>query len=271
MWHKSLSLASILIAGLLISAAAPASSQPAQPAATTQADTDEQRIADLVIANHILASLNVLDGFGHVSVRSVRNPKHFFMARSVAPAQVTRDDILEFDENSQPIDALGRELYSERFIHGEVLRARPDVQSVVHSHSTAVLPFTVSNAPFKALIHVAYFLGVDPAPIFDIRVAEGEDNRMLVATGPTGAVLARTLGNRAVVLMRGHGMTVVGPSIRDAVFRAVYAQVNAQVELEALRLGPPVFMNEFEVMRTERITRQWDMWAAKASAETVSH
>jgi ribulose-5-phosphate 4-epimerase/fuculose-1-phosphate aldolase len=271
MWNKSLGLASILTAGLLISAAGPASTQTAQLAATAQADSDEQRIADLVIANHILASLNVLDGFGHVSIRSVRNPKHFFMARSVAPAQVTQDDILEFDENSQPIDGRGRELYSERFIHGEVLRARPDVQSVVHSHSTAVLPFTVSKAPFKALIHVAYFLGVDPAPIFDIRAAEGEDNRMLVATGPTGAALAKSLGDRNVVLMRGHGMTVVGPSIRDAVFRSVYTQVNAQVELEALRLGPPVFMNKFEVMRTERITRQWDMWAAKAAAVTVSH
>ncbi|HTI66415.1 MAG TPA: class II aldolase/adducin family protein [Caulobacteraceae bacterium] len=244
-------------AALLLLLAPIASAQA--PAA---ADSDDQRIAELVVANHILADQGVLDGFGHVSVRSLKNPRHFFMARSVAPALVTRDDILEFDENSQPVDQRGRELYSERFIHGEILRVRPDVQSVVHSHSAAVLPFSVTKTPLKALIHVAYFLGTEPAPVFDIRDAEGQDNRMLVQSAKTGAALARTLGPRAVALMRGHGMAVAGGSVREAVFEAIYTQVNARIETEALKLGPPVFMNRFEVMRTERIARQWDLWAS---------
>jgi ribulose-5-phosphate 4-epimerase/fuculose-1-phosphate aldolase len=251
-----------LAALVLLAGSDPAARAQAPPAA----DTDEQRIADLVLANHILADQGVLDGFGHISVRSVRNPRHFFMARSVAPALVARDDILEFDENSAPIDQRGRELYSERFIHGEILRSRPEVQSVVHSHSPAVLPFSVTGAPLKALIHVAYFLGTQPAPVFEIRDADGEDNAMLVNTARSGAALARSLGDRRVVLLRGHGMAVAGGSIREAVFEAIYTQVNAQIELEALKLGAPKFLNRFEVMRTERIGRQWELWAAHAEA-----
>jgi ribulose-5-phosphate 4-epimerase/fuculose-1-phosphate aldolase len=231
------------------------------------ADTDEQRIADLVVANHILAAQGVLDGFGHISVRSAANPEHFFLARSVAPALVTRADILEFDKDSQPVVPGGPAPYSERFIHGEIFRARPDVQSVVHGHTPSVLPFTVTHAPLKALIHVASFLGTEAAPVFDIRDAEGEDNLMLVTSGKTAAVLAKALGKRSVVLMRGHGMAVAGASIRQAVFFSVYTQANAQVETEALKLGPPVFMNRFEVQRTETIgrTRQWELWATSAA------
>jgi ribulose-5-phosphate 4-epimerase/fuculose-1-phosphate aldolase len=229
-------------------------------------DTDAQRIAELVIANRILAAQGVLDGFGHVSVRSVKNPKHFFMARSRAPALVTKDDILELDEDSRLVSRDTRDLYSERVIHGEILRANPSVQSVVHAHTAAVLPFSVTSAPLKAVIHVAYFLGTEPAPVFDIRAAEGDDNRMLVTTARTGAALARALGDRTVVLMRGHGMAVVGSSIREAVFRAVYTKVNAEVEAEALKLGTPVFLNRFEAQRSERVSRQWELWEAQVRA-----
>jgi len=234
------------------------------------ADTDEQRLADLVLANRILAHEGVLDGFGHVSVRSARNPKHFYMARSRAAALVTREDIVEFDEESRAIDAKGRELYSERYIHGEIFRARPDVQAVVHSHSTAVLPFSLTKAPLKAVIHVAYFLGTDPAPVFDLRAAEGEDNHMLVRSTRSGAALARALGSRSVVLMRGHGMAVAGNSVREAVFKAIYTQVNAQVQAEAMKIGQPVFLNEFEASRTERIDRQWELWARSVASQSAA-
>ncbi len=181
-------------------------------------DTDAERIHELVIANHILAAQSVLDGFGHVSVRSVTNPRHFFMSHSRAPALVTEADILEFDENSQPVGKDAGELYSERFIHGEIFRVRPSVQSVVHAHTASVLPFGLTKVPLRAVIHVAYFLGTEPVPVFEIRDAEGLDNRMLVSTAGTGAALARTLGDRAVVLMRGHGMAVVGDSIPERLF-----------------------------------------------------
>jgi HCOMODA/2-hydroxy-3-carboxy-muconic semialdehyde decarboxylase len=232
---------------------------------TAAVDTDESRIADLVTANRILAAENVLDGFGHVSVRSVTNPRHFYMARSRAPGLVTREDILEFDERSAPVLPNAPQLYGERFIHGEIFAARPDVQAVVHSHSTDVLPFTVTQAPFKALIHMAAFLGDTPAPVFEIRDALGDDNKMLVTENRTGAALAAVLGPRAVVLMRGHGMSVVAASVKEVVLRAVYAQLNARIETVALRMGEPTFLNAFEVDRTDPVARPWEAWVAKAT------
>jgi ribulose-5-phosphate 4-epimerase/fuculose-1-phosphate aldolase len=227
-------------------------------------DTNESRIADLVTANHILANERVLDGFGHISVRSVTEPRHFFMARSRAPGLVTREDIFEFDELSAPVRSDGPRMYGERFIHGEIYAARPDVNAVVHSHSPDVLPFTVTAVPFKALIHMAAFLGNSPAPVFEIRDAAGEDNKMLVTENRTGAALAAMLGQRSVVLMRGHGMSVVAASVKDVVLRAIYTQLNARIETTALRMGEPNFLNAFEVERTDPVDRPWEAWAADA-------
>lgn len=263
---------SLAIAGILLALASPVA-WPADGGTTlrplTAASlpaTDADRITELVAANHILADKAVVDGYGHISVRSASNPKHYFMARSVAPALVTRDDVLEFDENSQAIDARGRTLYGERFIHGEIFRSRPDVQSVVHSHSVEVLPFTVTDAPLKALIHVAAFLGTEPAPVYDLRTTEGPENLMLIHDSRAGGDLARTLGQRSVVLLRGHGMAVAAPTIRDAVLRAIYTRVNAQVELEAMKAGTPIFMNRFEVTRVDPAARQWEQWNIEAEA-----
>jgi ribulose-5-phosphate 4-epimerase/fuculose-1-phosphate aldolase len=221
-------------------------------------ETDESRIADLIIGNHILANEAVLDGFGHISVRAVSNPRHFFMARSRAPELVSRADIYEFDEHSQPVTPGGPR------IHGEILAVRPDVNAVVHSHSPDVLPFGVTNVPLKALIHVAAFLGTAPAPVFEIRDAAGEDNQMLVNENRTGAALAQVLGQREVVLMRGHGMSVVGPNVKEVVLRAIYTQLNARIETVALRMGEPNFLNAFEVKRVDPVDRPWEAWAAKA-------
>ena len=149
--------------------------------------SDDERIDELVLANHILARQNVVDGFGHISVRLASNPRHYFMSASVSPALVTRADILEFDEDSKPVNQRGRNLYGERFIHGEIYRARADVLSVAHSHSPEVLPFGLTRVPLKALIHTAAFLGTQPVPVYDIRSSEGPDNLMLVHTISTGA------------------------------------------------------------------------------------
>lgn len=239
-----------------------AQSPAAIPADEFPPDSEEQRIADLVIANHILADHNVLDSYGHVTVRSFKNPKHFLMSGNRAPALVTADDIMEFDENSLAVDQRGRRVYNERFIHGEIFRVRPDVVAVVHGHAPEVLPFTVTDGvPLKALIHMAHFIGSEPVPVFDLETVEGANNNMLVLNPKSGAALAKTLGDRNVVLMRGHGMTVVGPNVRRATYNAVYTQVNARVELEALKLGQPKFMNKFEVQRVGQINRAWDAWA----------
>jgi ribulose-5-phosphate 4-epimerase/fuculose-1-phosphate aldolase len=251
-----------LSVGLALITSGPAASQ--QPGAGA-ADPDVMVIDDLVKANHILAKEGVLDGFGHVSARSLKNPKHFYLSRSLAPALVTAGDILEFDENSRPVDQPSRQLYSERFIHGEMLRARPDVMAVVHSHSPDVLPFTVTNAPFKALIHMAGFLGSEPAPVFDTRtVPGGGDFMMLVTDATRGAALAKVLGARSVVLMRGHGMTVAAPSVRQAVLRAIYTQINARVETKALLLGTPNFLDDKEVRSEPAPDRPWEVWVAES-------
>ena len=226
-------------------------------------DTDESRIDDLIVGNHILARESVLDGFGHVSVRSATNPSHFYMSRSRAPGLVSRDDIMEFDERSDPVDQRGRKMYGERYIHGEILAARPEVQAVVHSHSPDVLPFTVTKAPLQALIHMAAFLGNTPTPVFDIRDVLGDDNKILVNTIETGAALAKVLGQRSVVLMRGHGMAVAATDVKRVVLRAIYTQLNARIEAIALRMGDPTFLNEYETDRTDPTDRPWEEWKAK--------
>ncbi len=265
----AISAAALILLGVL-----PASAQVQAPAPLPPdrerilpPNTDATRIADLVVANHILDAQGVLDGFGHISARSVSNPKHYFMARSRAPGLVTKEDILEFDENGVPIDQKGSELYSERFIHGEIYRVRPDVQSVIHSHTYVVLPYTVTKAPLKAVIHVANFLGTEGAPVFDLATVSGADNRMLVQNTTTGSALARVLGNRWVALLRGHGMAVAGTSIRDSVFKAIYTRINAQVETKALRLdkgrGTVKYLNQYEVLRQGRTERQWELWVTE--------
>jgi ribulose-5-phosphate 4-epimerase/fuculose-1-phosphate aldolase len=229
-------------------------------------------IDDLVAANRILANEGVLDGFGHVSVRDDRNPDRFLLARSMAPALVTAADLLEFDLDGNPVDAHGRTAYLERFIHSEIYRAHPLVQAVVHSHSPAVIPFGVVGVKLQPIFHLGGFLGAG-VPVFEIRDAGGAATDMLIRNAALGAALARTLGDAAVALLRGHGDVVVGRSVREAVFRAVYTEVNARLESEALRLGEgrAVFLNEEEAAaaastNSQQIGRPWELWKARALA-----
>ncbi len=243
------------------------------PAVRVQAATPEQedaeRIADLVLANHILADQGVVDGFGHISVRSAKNPDHYFISRSRAPALVSADDIMEYDLDDNPIDARGRTSYLERFIHSEIYKARPDIQSVVHSHAPAVIPFSVSDVPLRPVSHMGGFL-IRQVPVFEIRDTGGDETDMLVRNKVLGAALAKTLGKGAVVLMRGHGDTAVGQSIKTAVFHAIYAELNARLQAEALRLGGKItFLNEKEAARIgaendEMVDRPWEIWKSQA-------
>jgi HCOMODA/2-hydroxy-3-carboxy-muconic semialdehyde decarboxylase len=146
----------------------------AQPGVTpehrpTPPDSDEQRIADLVVASRILVQEGVVDSFGHVTVRSLNDPNHYFMPRAMPPALATTKDIVELNLDSVPIDANAPRTNGERFIHGEIYRVRPDVQAIVHSHSPAVIPFSISpDHPLRPVLHMAGFL---PArvPVFDHR------------------------------------------------------------------------------------------------------
>ncbi len=229
-------------------------------------------IEELVLANHILFREGVVDGFGHVSVRHDKRPDRFLLARNMAPALVGPDDILEFDFDGNPVNSNGRAVYIERFIHAEVFRARPDAMAVIHSHSPAVVPFSlVKSSPLRPICHMSGFLG-EEVPNFEIRDHAGDSSDLLITNSRLGAALAKTLGGCNCALMRGHGSTIVGPSIREAVFRAVYTEVNARLQSEALRLGEPTYLTEGEARVSaaniaSQINRAWDFWRMRAEGK----
>ena len=252
-------------------AAAASVAAPVADRGAPAAAPDGALLADLVVANHILYRHRVVDAFGHVSVRHDKDPERFLLARNLAPGRVTADDIVEFHLDGAPVNAAGRRVYLERFIHGEIYRKRPDVMAVVHSHAPEVVPFAaVPTQPLRPIWHMSGFLG-DGAPVFEIREVAGEDSDLLISSNSLGAALADRLGGGGVVLMRGHGATVAGASLQEAVFRAVYTQMNAELQLKAMTLGPVVFLNEAEGRSTwntirGQVARAWDLWKEEAQA-----
>jgi ribulose-5-phosphate 4-epimerase/fuculose-1-phosphate aldolase len=229
-------------------------------------------VTDLVTANHILFREGIVDAFGHVSVRHPLNGDHYLMARSMQPVFVTGDDIVELDLDSKPVAKDAPPVSFERFIHGEIYRARPDVVAIVHSHAAAVLPFSVAKGtPLRAICHTTGFIG-DGAPIFEIRDCAGDDSNLLVQTNSLGAALAKSLGASTLVLMRGHGFTVAGGSLREAVYNAINTELNARVEMDALRLGAVTYLSPGEAasvskLHNSSIDRHWNIWAKRADGE----
>ncbi|MGP0070547.1 MAG: class II aldolase/adducin family protein [Bryobacteraceae bacterium] len=236
--------------------------------AQTKQERDQALIDDLVTANHILASEGIVDGYGHVSVRDSRNPNHYFLSRSLAPGLVTAADIIEYDLASNPIgDA--RPGYKERFIHGEIYKARPDVMSIVHDHSPAVIPFSVSSVRLRAVAHMAAFIG-EGVPVFEIRDVDGMTD-MLISSAKRGQALAKVLGDHPAVLMRGHGAAVVGATVKEAVGRAYYLDLNARLQEQAMLLGGKVtYFEPEEAKKTapqDGYERAWDVWKRKAATK----
>ncbi len=228
----------------------------------------QQVLEDLALANHILVNQGVLDGFGHISVRHPQNPERFFIARSMAPALVEVADIVEVDLDGNVHDAQGRRTYVERFIHSAIYKARPDVMSVIHSHSPAVIPFGVTGARLRPICHMSGFLGA-VTPVFEIRHSAGESTDLLISSQALGESLAKTLGKSNVALMRGHGSVTVGTSIKQAVFRGVYTESNARLQSEAMRFGEITFLTEGEAQATsemndQHLERPWEMWKRDA-------
>ena len=230
-------------------------------------------IADIAAASRILAGHGVVDAFGHVSQRNPDAPERYFMSRSLAPALVTPDDILEYDLDSNPLNANGRASFLERFIHGEIYKARPDIQSVVHSHSPSVIPFGLVSVPMQAMFHSAAFIAAG-VPVFDIREKFGATD-MLVSNPEKGFALAAVLGAKDVVLMRAHGSVACGASLQSAVFRAVYTEVNARIQHWTTALtggGSIAALNVEEGRLADAINetagrRAWDLWRNKVRAE----
>jgi ribulose-5-phosphate 4-epimerase/fuculose-1-phosphate aldolase len=225
-------------------------------------------VDDLVSANHILSMEGVVDGFGHVSVRDERDPERFLLARSIAPASVSAADIMEFGLDGEPVDARGRKPYLERYIHSEIYRVRPDVQAIVHSHSPSLIPFGITATQLKPVYHMSGFLGAG-APVFEIRETGGPATDMLIRDRKLGAALAKTLGPAAFALMRGHGSVAVAGTLKQCVYRAIYAEINARLQAEALRLGEVTYLNDAEAAGATRandevIDRPWQLWKDKA-------
>jgi HCOMODA/2-hydroxy-3-carboxy-muconic semialdehyde decarboxylase len=225
-------------------------------------------LEDLVAAYRILAEHGVIDAYGHVSLRSPSNPKRYYLARSLAPEQVQAEDIIEYDLDSNPLDAAGRESVTERYIHGEIFKARPEVMAVVHNHSPSVVPFSVTGVPMRALWHMAAFIG-DGLPNWEIRdVRKGTD--LLVRDSQLGASLARTLGPKPAALMRGHGSVTVGESLPRAVGRSVYLELSARMQMQAMQLAQKVnYLDAGEVNASTPLQdykRAWPMWREKALA-----
>lgn len=230
--------------------------------------------AELVTANRILAREGVVDTFGHVSLRHPERPDRYFMSRSRAPELVTLEDLMEFELDGTPVDARGRTPYGERFIHAALLEARPEVQSVIHNHSQAVIPFSATKVPLRPLSHVAAVMG-NQAPVWDIRDKFG-DTDLLVVNMEQGRDLARTVGKGSTALMRGHGCVVAGATVRVAVFTAIYLQVNAQLQMDALRLGEPRYLSPGEVERGGQrqltplaLDRAWEYWCLRAGMDVL--
>ena len=221
-----------------------------------------QEIAD---ASRILAAKEILDAFGHVSRRAPDQSGHFLISRSLAPAQVTPTDVVELRLDGTPVEYAHVHLFLERFIHGEIYRMRPDVQAIVHSHATAVIPFTIVQAiAVQPVCHMCGFLHGTPKP-FDIAHHAGEGSDLLIRDSSLGMALAAHLAKASVVLMRGHGFTAVGNSVAQATYRAIYTSRNCEMQSAAMRLGQPHFLSEAEAVACERtlsgqIDRAWNLW-----------
>jgi len=233
----------------------------------------DAQMQDLVAANRILAEHGVIDAYGHVSLRSPQTPGRYWLARAIAPERVQAEDLMAYDLDSRPLDAGGRESVRERFIHGEIYKARPEVMAVVHNHSPSVIPFSVTGVPMRAIFHMAAFVG-EGLPNFEIRdVQKGTD--LLVKTPALGAALARIVAKKPAALMRGHGAVVVGETLARAVGRSVYLEMSARMQMQALLLaqgGRVTYLDEAEVAASvpvQEYNRAWPMWRDRALAQAA--
>ena len=231
----------------------------------------QQLVNDLVIANRVLAHENIVDAYGHVSIRNPANPSTFFMARSLAPELVTAEDIVELDLEGNPVRDETRHLYLERFIHGGIFEARPDVVSVVHAHAEDILPFGIaSGTPLRPVIHSGSFIG-STVPVWDIADRFGDTN-LLVSNMEQGRDLAKTLAGNNVALMRGHGFAAAARSLIEAVRMSVFLPRNARALSAALRLGGEItYLSQGEIDARNKgykpyspeTWRAWEYWATK--------
>ena len=228
-------------------------------------------LEELVTANRILANEGIVDSFGHVSARHPDNPRHYLLSRARAPERIERSDIVEYTLEGEAIDKNAPAPYMERFIHGAIYESRPEVQAVVHNHSPSVIPFGVTGKKLRPFLHMCAHIGHE-VPTWDSRDKFG-DTTLLVSDMAMGRDMERLLGARPTTLMRGHGATVVGRSVRHAVFVSIYLEVGAKLQMQAMGMGDIKFLSAGEIDKiVERLNdytlnRAWENWARRAGRE----
>jgi ribulose-5-phosphate 4-epimerase/fuculose-1-phosphate aldolase len=238
-----------------------ATSPAEQDRPRTPLSAGAQIVQDLVLANRILTNEGVVDGLGHVSARHDQRADRFLLSRAVAPALVVPDDVMEYDLDGNPMDQQSQSMYGERFIHAAIYRARPDVKAIVHCHTPSILPFANSNVQLRPIYQMSAFLA-SGAPVFEIRRVEGARG-MLVSSMATGHALARTLAEKAVVLMRGHGAVLVGETIAEAVSRTIHLDISAKMQAQSIALGGTARYLEAEDLPAAEgnpYGRLWEHW-----------
>jgi len=267
--HPRRSGRTILFALVALSIASVAAAQTPPASA---GPPDPQLVEDLVAANRILADQGLLDGWGHVSVRHNRDPNRYLMARGVAAQLVTAKDILEFDLDSRPVDTHGlpmSALFTERYIHGEIYKLRPDVIAIVHTHAPSLIPFGVTKVPLQPMYHRSAFISFG-VPVFEIRERAGMTD-MLIRNATLGHNLAEALGDHPAALMRGHGAVITGPSLPRVVSRTIFLALNATLQAQAMSMGAPItYMDPEEARKIEEreghgLARTWEGWKRKVT------
>lgn len=235
--------------------------------------TYDECLRELVTANRILAHEGVVDAFGHVSVRHPDNADRYLQSCSRAPELIVTDDLMEFTLDGDAIDLQDRTPYGERMIHGAVFEARPEVNAVIHNHSYELIPFGITDTPLRPVMHTCSSIGVD-IPVWDIRDKFGETDH-LVINMELGRDLVACLGDRPVALMRRHGCVVAGKNLREAVAIAVYLQVNAMIQLQAMQLGKFDHLTPLEAEKCNArqasplgMNRAWEYWCVRAGRES---
>ena len=227
-------------------------------------------LEELAAASRILADQGVFDAAGHVSMRHPDDPERFLMSRSLAPALVTAGDILELTVDGESCDALGRQPFIERYLHAGIYRRRPDVMAIAHGHSPAVIPFGLVATPMRATYHNAAFLA-SGVPVFDIRQRFGVTD-IVISSAARGLALADALGDKSVLLLRAHGFVAVAPNVQAAVFRAIFTEISARVQLQAAMLGGEMAaLDEDEGRQADAVNlatvgRSWELWKQRVTS-----
>jgi 3-hydroxy-2-methylpyridine-4,5-dicarboxylate 4-decarboxylase len=228
--------------------------------------TRQQAIEDVVAANHILGNEDILEAFGHVSIRDPENPDQFLLSRSLAPQFVTADDVMIYDFDGNLKSESDCKSYAERILHGQIYKARPDVNAICHNHAMALLPFSTTGVEIRPIVHIGCMFH-EGIPFYDeYDVSDG----MLIKNKTEGERIARSLGDKRALLLRGHGVIVVGTGVREMVMSSIYLTYNAQIQQQSHQLGTPKYLSyeegraATEIMFSElALERAWGYWKGR--------